>query len=154
MISRELRRELARARIGRFATSDGAQPSVVPVCFVLLGTTLYQAIDAKPKRAPAGRLRRVRNVRANPLAAFLVDHYEEDWTRLWWLLIRGEARVVDEEAEQRRAVAGLRRKYAQYRTSTRLLPDALVIALDIRSVSRWSPRGRDRPPARRTARER
>jgi PPOX class probable F420-dependent enzyme len=153
-INPAVRRDLSRARIGHFATTDGSQPSVVPVCFVVLGETVYQAIDAKPKRAAPARLRRVRNVQAHPAAALLVDHYQEDWSRLWWLLMRGEARVVDNVTEQRRAVAALRRKYVQYRTRTPLGPDALVIALDIRSLSRWTSRPPGRQPAGRPARRR
>ena len=80
--------------MGHFATSDGRNPSVVPVCFVLLGETVYQAIDGKPKSVEPAQLRRVKNVRANPSAALLVDHYVEDWRRLCYVLLRGKARIV------------------------------------------------------------
>jgi PPOX class probable F420-dependent enzyme len=132
-----LRRRVARARVGHFATSDGRRPGLVPVCFVLIGETVYHAIDAKPKSVETRRLRRVRNVRANPNATLLVDHYEEDWRRLWYAVIRGRARVIEGGAEHRRAIAALRRKYAQYRTSIPLEADALVIALDAAQLSHW-----------------
>src|SRR5207244_6039994 len=74
LIDAGLRRRIGRARVGHFATSDGREPALVPVCLVLLGDTLYHAIDAKPKSAAPGRLRRVRNVRAHPFAAVLVHH--------------------------------------------------------------------------------
>src|SRR4030081_3853360 len=90
-----LRRRIARARVGHLATSDGTTPSVVPVCFVLLGETVYQAIDATPKSITPTRLRRLRNIRANPRAALLVDEYVEDWRRLWYVLLRGRARIVE-----------------------------------------------------------
>ena len=109
----------------------------MPVCFVLLGETLYHAIDAKPKSADPRRLQRVRNVRANPVAALLVDHYVEDWRRLWYALFSGRARVIDHGPEQKRAIAALKRKYPQYRSSLPLRSDALVIAIDVRRLSHW-----------------
>lgn len=141
------RRGFARARVGHFATSDGRRPSLVPVCFVLLGGTVYHAIDAKPKSLPANRLRRVANIRANPNAALLVDHYEEDWSRLWFSLARGQARLITEGVEHRRAILALRRKYPQYRSTFPLADDALVIALDVRQMTRWVSAGR-RPGAK------
>ena len=137
MIDAGLRRRINRARVGHLATSDGSTPSVVPVCFVLVGETLYQAIDGKPKSVDPGQLRRVRNVRANPRAALLIDHYVEDWRRLWYVLLRGRARIVDRGPEQQRAIVALRRKYPQYRTSVPLAPDALVIAIDVRRLRHW-----------------
>jgi PPOX class probable F420-dependent enzyme len=95
VIDAGLRRRITRARVGHLATSSGATPAVVPVCFVLLGETVYQAIDGKPKSVDPGKLRRVKNVRANPRAALLIDHYVEDWRRLWWVLLRGRARIID-----------------------------------------------------------
>jgi len=110
------------------------------VCFVLLGDTLYHALDAKPKSTDPMKLRRVRNLRANPRAAFLVDHYEEDWRRLWFALLEGQARVLIQGTEHRRAIAALRRKYGQYRTALPLSPDAPVIALDVEHVRQWKSR--------------
>jgi PPOX class probable F420-dependent enzyme len=148
------RRRISRARVGHFATSDGRTPSVVPVCFVLLGETVYQAIDAKPKSVNATQLRRVKNVRANPKAALLIDHYVEDWHKLWYVLLRGKARIVDAGAEQQRAIVALRKKYPQYRTTVPLAADALVIAMDVRRLRHWqaSSRGPGRVrPLRRQA---
>jgi PPOX class probable F420-dependent enzyme len=132
-----LRRRITRARVGHLATSDGTRPTVIPVCFVLLGDTIYQAIDAKPKSVSPGQLRRVKNIQANPRAALLIDHYVEDWRRLWWVLLHGRARLVAPGPEQARAIAALRRKYPQYRTTTPLMPNALVIALAVRRQQHW-----------------
>ena len=125
---------------------------MVPVCFVLLGETVYQAIDGKPKSVNPSQLRRVKNVRANPNAALLIDHYLEDWRRLWYVVLRGKARIVDAGVEQRRAIGALRKKYPQYRTNVPLRSDALVIALDVRRLRHWrasSPGpGRARRPGR------
>lgn len=127
---------------------------MIPVCFVLLGDTVYQAIDAKPKSVAPRRLRRVRNIEANPQAALVVDRYLEDWRRLWWVILHGRARLVTKGAEQQRAIAALRRKYRQYRTTTPLAADALVIALDVRRLRHWPashPRRRGAAPAGRPA---
>src|SRR4029077_7581509 len=104
LIDPGLRRRITRARVGHLATSDGTRPTVIPVCFVLLGDTVYQAIDAKPKSVAPRRLRRVRNIQANPQAALVVDQYLEDWRRLWWVLLHGRARLVTQAPEQRRAI--------------------------------------------------
>jgi PPOX class probable F420-dependent enzyme len=145
-----LRRRIAQARVGHLATSDGLMPTVVPVCFVLLGETLYHAIDSKPKSADPGHLQRVKNINANPRAALLVDHYVEDWRRLWWVLLRGRARLLDDGVEQRRAIVALRRKYPQYRTTVPLAAEALVIAIDVRRLRHWraSSTGRGRAARR------
>src|SRR4051812_13262884 len=84
----EQRRRVAAARVGRLGTSEGdGAPHLVPVCFVLSADTVYSAVDGKPKRTT--RLRRLANVRARPAATLLVDEYAEDWSRLWWVRLRG-----------------------------------------------------------------
>jgi len=131
-----VRAALSRARVAHFATSAGDEPAVVPICFVLRAQTLYHAIDRKPKSRPAQQLQRVRNVRRNPRAAAIIDHYAEDWRRLWFAVLHGRVRVLQRGAEHRRVLAALRRKYPQYRELP-LDPTALVLALDIRRVSVW-----------------
>src|SRR5690606_37163913 len=81
---RTMRARVAAARVGTLATvtRDG-RPHVVPCCFAVDDDTVWSAVDAKPKSTLA--LRRLENVRANPAASLLVDHYEDDWTRLWWV---------------------------------------------------------------------
>ena len=128
---------LRRARVARLATADTrGRPHVVPVCFAADARAVYHAIDAKPKRYPAAALRRVRNILENPHAALLVDHYEEDWRRLWFVLVRGRARLLRRGALRARGLRLLRRKYAQY--SRAMLPeDALVIAIRPEAVFTW-----------------
>jgi hypothetical protein len=91
-------------------------------------------------------------VRANPRAALLIDHYVEDWRRLWYVLLRGKARIVDRGPEQQRAIAALRKKYPQYRTTVPLAPDALVIAIDVRRLRHWRASSREPGRARRPGR--
>src|SRR5215212_3326167 len=107
---------LGTRRVGHLATAgpDGA-PHVVPVCFTWDGTALYIALDTKPKRVAPTRLKRVRNILANPQVAFLCDHYDEDWSRLGYLLIHGTADLLGPGAEAGAALALLREKYPQYR---------------------------------------
>ncbi len=136
-IPASLRRELGRARVAHLATVHKAEPTVVPVCFVFLEKTLYHAIDAKPKRRPAEGLQRVRNLRANPEAAAIIDHYDEDWRKLWFAILHGHARFLRTGIEHRRAIGALKRKYLQYRRMP-LDPGALVIAVDVRRLSYWN----------------
>jgi PPOX class probable F420-dependent enzyme len=132
----DARQRLSTARIGRLATVDGERrPAVVPCCFVLDGETVYSAVDDKPKTTR--QLARFANVEANPTAALLVDHYDEDWSRLWWVRVRGRARTVEDEGERRRAVELLREKYPQY-ADHRL--DGPVLALDVETWRGWSVR--------------
>ena len=106
------------------------------MCFAVVGQVVYQVIDAKPKSVPPERLRRVRNLRANPRAALLVDHYEEDWKRLWFVLVEGNTRMLRDGPEHAAAIEALRQKYSQYR-EMQLNENALVIALDVEKVTEW-----------------
>ena len=120
--------------MARLATTDpDGRPHLVPIVFALEGETLYSAVDRKPKRS--GRLRRIENARARPDVTVLVDHYEDDWSRLWWIRLRGRARVLDRGEERDRALALLAEKYAQYRSEP---PDGPVLAVDVAEVRTWS----------------
>jgi PPOX class probable F420-dependent enzyme len=125
---------LREARVARLATADAAgHPHIVPVCFAFDGTAIYIAIDEKPKRASPRQLRRVRNILANPQVALIVDHYEEDWEHLRYVLVLGTATTAEEGADHVRALALLREKYAQYRAMRlegrpiiKILPNRIV----------------------------
>ncbi len=100
-------------RVARMATADvDGRPFAVPVCFVYLNGCLYTPVDEKPKSGR--RLRRLRNIEANPQVALVFDRYEDDWERLAWVLIRGKASLVTDMDEKAQAVAALRSKYEQY----------------------------------------
>jgi coenzyme F420-0:L-glutamate ligase / coenzyme F420-1:gamma-L-glutamate ligase len=115
-ISPEQRAFLSAERVGRLATVDGeGRPHAVPVCYAELGGRLYTPIDEKPKAGDPRSLRRVRNLLANPSVCLVVDRYDEDWTRLAWLQVRGTAALVEDAEEQARALAALRARYPQYR---------------------------------------
>jgi coenzyme F420-0:L-glutamate ligase/coenzyme F420-1:gamma-L-glutamate ligase len=112
----EARQFLEAHRVGHLATAgaDGA-PHVIPVCYALDGAGVYFVADEKPKRRPARELRRLRNLRENPRAALVVDEWDEDWTRLAWVLVRGPARVLGDPAAYAAALRLLRARYPQYR---------------------------------------
>jgi PPOX class probable F420-dependent enzyme len=124
---------LAAARVARLATVDpDGRPHLVPIVFALEGDTIYSAVDRKPKRSRT--LRRIENARARPDVTVLVDHYEEDWGRLWWIRLRGRARVLDTGEERARALGLLGEKYPQYRAEP---PDGPVLAIDVDEVRAW-----------------
>jgi len=128
---------LREARIGHLATADaGGRPHVIPVCFVFDGRRLFTAIDEKPKQAAPRHLRRVRNVEANPQVALVVDHYEEDWGRLCYVLVLGSAEVLEAGRDHKRAVALLREKYPQYRAMR--LEERPVIKISPHRVAVWT----------------
>jgi len=110
-------RLIRSARIAHFATADAhGQPHVIPICFVFDGKHFYSPIDEKPKRTAPSKLKRLRNVGENPQVSIVIDHYEENWAKLAYVLIIGKARVLLRGAKHRKAVNLLRRKYPQYRT--------------------------------------
>ncbi len=137
----ETRSLVAEGRVARLATADetGA-PHVMPVCFALDGETVYSVVDRKPKQAGAMRLRRIRNIMANPQVALLLDGYEEDWGRLWYVLLRGVASVVRRGPEHRWALTLLRNKYPQYAAMN--LEGRPVIRARIWRVVAWGNWGR------------
>lgn len=130
----EARARLAAARVARLATVDEeGRPHLVPVTFDAAGDSIVIAVDQKPKRSTD--LRRLRNIRANPRVTVLADHYEDDWTRLWWVRADGLAAVVEDDAGRAAPVARLRAKYPQYRETT---PSGPVIAITVTAVTGWS----------------
>jgi PPOX class probable F420-dependent enzyme len=131
--SAQARTLFASAPVARLATvaPDGA-PHLVPVCFALTGDTVYTAVDGKPKRT--SRLVRLANIAAEPRVALLADHYDDDWTRLWWVRADGDAHVVADTDEWAHAVAALAAAYSQY---ARNPPPGAVIRVAVRRFSGW-----------------
>jgi PPOX class probable F420-dependent enzyme len=128
---------LQEARVARLATVDReTRPHLIPICFVFNGTAFYTAVDAKPKRVEGKQLARVRNIQANPQVALLVDEYDEDWSRLWYILVRGTAGMLDNGRERQKALQLLKKKYRNYGLG--LLPeDALVIRIQPELMTWW-----------------
>ena len=135
MLSELQARFLASRRVGHLATADAhAMPHLVPVCFVVSKDALYITIDQKPK-GDVRALKRLRNITDNPVAAFVADRWDEDWTRLGWVMLRGSAEILADGAEHDRAQALLRSRYPQYQGME--LAGLPVIAIRIDRVTSW-----------------
>ena len=134
MDSETMRRLVSTAPVGRLATvrRDG-RPHVVPICFVVTNDVVYSAVDDKPKRHR--HLQRISNVAATGAASLLIDEYDDDWSRLWWVRLDGRARLVDNTVEAERAIRLLCDKYPQYRDQP---PSGPVLAVDVERWVGWS----------------
>ena len=138
-ISGAVQKILKAARVARLATLDAkGRPHVVPVCFAYDGKLFYTAVDQKPKRVPRERLARLQNIRAVPRVALLIDHYDDDWTQLWYILIRGKAKLLPNSARKERSLAihKLRAKYPQYAQGM-LADDAPIIRIIPERTTAW-----------------
>ncbi len=138
-VLRTLRTKLKEARLARLATIDaGDRPHIVPVCFFFDGKVFYSAVDRKPKRVAAEKLARLQHIKRKSQIALLIDHYQEDWSQLWFILIRGQAELVAPSArrERIRVLRGLRKKYPQYAAGL-LADDAPIIRIVPRHISSW-----------------
>ncbi len=130
----EMRRRIDGAQVARLATvgRDG-RPHIVPITFAMNDATIYFAIDFKPKKTTD--LQRLRNIEANPSVSVLVDHYEADWTKLWWVRVDGSARIVIDGALFENGIALLTQRYAPYRSARPVGP---VVAIAVERMTGWS----------------
>jgi PPOX class probable F420-dependent enzyme len=128
----QARGRFAAARVARLATVDpSGRPHLVPIVFAMDGHTVYSAIDEKPKRTT--ELRRLGNVRANPAVSLLVDHYDEDWSKLWWVRADGTGPVLEAgTAEAEHAITLLAERYPQQHAV------GAVLAIDVARWTGWS----------------
>ena len=113
---------------------------MVHICYAFDGKRFYSAIDEKPKSVSWGRLKRLRNIEANPRVSLVIDDYSEDWTQLVYVLVRGLAEAIEPggryASEHARAVDLLRGKYPQYRTMA--IDRRLIIRIEVTGVKHWS----------------
>jgi PPOX class probable F420-dependent enzyme len=129
---------LREARVARLGTADAAaRPLVVPVCFAFDGHHVYTAVDAKPKRTR--ELRRLRNIAENRRVSLLVDQWDEDWTRLRWVIVEGQADVLTAGPERERALELLLAKYPQYRAMDLPASAGAAIRIAPEHVLAWRP---------------
>jgi PPOX class probable F420-dependent enzyme len=138
-ISGAVQKILKKARVARLATLDGKnRPHIVPICFAYDGKLFYTAIDRKPKRVKHKQLARLRNIRVVPRIALLIDEYDEDWAQLWYILVRGKAKLIPKSAHQEHASAirKLRAKYPQYAHGM-LADDAPIIRITPERATFW-----------------
>src|SRR5260370_10655648 len=135
MLSEDHSRFLASRRVGHLATADArGSPHLVPVCFVVSEGALYITIDQKPK-GDVRALKRLKNIAENPVAAFVADRWDEDWTQLGWLMLRGPAEILADAAQHDRAQEFLRSRSSQHRGME--LDGLPVIAIRIEPVTSW-----------------
>jgi PPOX class probable F420-dependent enzyme len=135
ILSERQARFLDTRRVGHLATADAqAVPHLVPVCFAVSDGTVYITIDRKPKGNPL-TLKRLRNIVENPVAALIADRWDEDWTRLGWVMLRGPVDILPDGPEHDQAQALLRTRYPQYRGME--LDELPVIAIRIERVTSW-----------------
>ena len=135
--SHHQRKLFAQVRIAHLATADSkAAPHVIPVCFAYDGPCIYSVIDQKPKRSGAMDLKRVRNILTNPRVALVLDHYEEDWSKLWYLLVTGRAELLESGTEHQKAIELLREKYPQYQRMS--IENSPVIKIKMTKLIDWS----------------
>jgi PPOX class probable F420-dependent enzyme len=123
-------------RVGRLATADrNGVPHIVPVCFALAGDTLYITIDQKPKQQSGTPLKRLRNIAENSAVAILFDYYDEDWTQLGWVVLRGQAEILTAGPEHDAAQALLRARYPQL--ALMQIADQPAIAVHVARCVSW-----------------
>jgi PPOX class probable F420-dependent enzyme len=138
-LSRALRAKLKETRVARLATLDTKRgPHIIPFCFAYDGKVFYTPIDRKPKRVAPERLTRLQNIRKSPHVAILIDQYDENWARLWYILIRGKAKIIPPSARNERdgAIRLLKAKYPQY-AGGMLADDAMVIRIIPEKITSW-----------------
>ncbi|KAA1295001.1 MAG: TIGR03668 family PPOX class F420-dependent oxidoreductase [SAR202 cluster bacterium] len=128
---------VSRQRIGHLATADmSGNPSVIPICFVLgKDQTVYTALDSKQKSVKVSNLKRVTNISENSTVSIVFDVYSEDWEELAYVILFGEASLIEDPVEQRQAEALLREKYTQYETF--LEHNAPIIRIDVNRSKSW-----------------
>jgi PPOX class probable F420-dependent enzyme len=127
---------VSRMRVARLATCDASgQPHVIPVVFAIDDQKLYTPLDEKPKRVAPGNLKRVRNLLENPQVAIVVDEYDEDWTRLAWVLVKGTGEIVERGEGHSTGMRLLRKKYPQYEVMR--LENRPMIVITVRRVISW-----------------
>lgn len=111
------------------------RPFLVPICFVYLEGIFYSVLDEKPKSVPAERLRRVQNINRNPHVALLIDYYDEDWTKLSFVQIQGDAEILSSGGEHTKAIQSLTQKYPQYRHMN--IIEKPIIKITPSKISAW-----------------
>ncbi len=124
--------------VARLATTgEDQQPHVIPFCYAFDGAVFYFVVDEKPKRQTGKPLKRIRNMVENPRVALVIDDYADDWSQLAYVMVRGEAAVVEDEEEYQRALGLLRARYRQYHHMTLTFPHNAMIRITPRKVNAW-----------------
>jgi PPOX class probable F420-dependent enzyme len=136
-----VREFIETARIAHLATASGAgEPHNIPLCFWFDGVRFYFVIDEKPKRKSGTGIKRMKNIAENPRVALVIDHYDEEWSRLAYVLVHGDAKIVADAAEYAVAIQHLRHKYVQYRAMLLTQEKNPAIRIEPYRVHAWGAR--------------
>jgi PPOX class probable F420-dependent enzyme len=134
MVTPQERARVEAARVARLATvRAGGTPHIVAVTFALEGDIVVSAVDHKPKRTQ--HLQRLRNLEERPVASLLVDHYEDEWSKLWWVRLDLDVEIVRDGPRRTDLLEPLIRKYADYGVTA---PQGPVLRMAVRSTTSWS----------------
>ena len=144
MVDDTIRDFILRHSVGRLATTgrDGI-PHVIPFCYALDAENIYFVVDQKPKRKTGKPLKRIRNMLENPVAAIVIDDYDNDWTRLAYVMITGGTSIVDSEDEYLRVLALLRERYPQYRDMQLTISQNSMVRIAVDKIHAWGKTGTD-----------
>jgi coenzyme F420-0:L-glutamate ligase/coenzyme F420-1:gamma-L-glutamate ligase len=137
-ISAAVQRFIQSHVVARLATAgkDG-QPHVIPFCYAFDGASFYFVVDEKPKRQTGKPLKRIRNMLENPHVALVIDDYADDWSQLAYVLVSGQAALVEQEEEYQRALGLLRERYRQYHGMTLTFPHNTMICITPSKLHAW-----------------
>ncbi len=129
---------ISAGRVGHLGTADASgRPLVVPICYAFDGTALFSAVDAKPKSVAPARLGRIRNIRVNPAVSVVIDQYEEDWTRLRYVVVQGQAEILSAGPDFSHGVDLLVAKYPQYRAMGLSRDTGVMIKVTPARIREW-----------------
>ena len=128
-------------RVAHLATVSGAgEPHNIPLCFWFDGARFYFVIDEKPKRKSGTAIKRMKNIAENNRVALVIDHYDEDWNRLAYVLVHGSARIVKDDSDYALAIQHLRRKYSQYHSMLLTPEHNPLVCIEPTRVHAWGAR--------------
>jgi PPOX class probable F420-dependent enzyme len=138
---------LKHARVAHLATASASGvPHNVPLCFWYDDAAhFYFIIDEKPKRMTGTGLKRMRNLAENPRVSLIVDHYEEEWSYLAYVLVHGAGHIVEDANEYMLALRNLRDKYPQYRTMVLGFDKNPMVRIDAEQLHVWGDRFKPQP---------
>ena len=128
------------ARLGQLDGAGAAQN--LPFVFARADGALWSPIDGKPKKHAA--LDRINWIEDHPEVCVLVDHYEADWSRLWWLKLYCVGRVVRGHHEHWQvAQNALANKYSQYEDLPMFAGQPTMLRFEIKRWKSWAASGDD-----------
>jgi PPOX class probable F420-dependent enzyme len=129
IISTEQHDFLSTRFVANLATADANGTSyVVPICFAIDGDDCYIVTSDNNRRA--------RNVRENPQAAMVADHYEDDWKRIGYVVIRGRAELLESGPEHEKAAQLLRTRYPQFENMDPV-EERLMLVIRVEHATGW-----------------